>query len=119
MNNSEIMKRDGDCNNICIGGTISGGNTELQAFCETNFNCECIVQAANSLILYIVIAFIGGFIVALIAFRVRKRCKLMRNKRKTGNEGVAICDVGQEPRSKCPSQFPATDCCQTKIPTYI
>ena len=117
MNNSEIMKRDGDCNNYCIGGTIYGGNTELQAVCETHFSSKCILQAPNSLIFYIVIAFIGGLIVAAIAFRVRRRCQLIRNKKKVENEGT--CDVGARLSSKCPCQLPQTDCCRTKIPTYI
>ena len=119
MNNSEKMKRDGDCNNYCIGGTIYGGNNELQAVCETHFKSECIVQATNSLLFYIIVAFMGGLLVAAIAFRVRRRCQLIKNKKKIRNEGLITSHVRPKPSSECPCQFPETDCCRTKIPTYI
>ena len=122
MNESEITKRDGDCNNNCncIGGTISKGNTELQQYCETNFKSECIVQESNSLVLYIVLAFFGGLLVAAIIFRVRRRCQLKRKKKKSENGRLVVSDLAPNTTSKGHQLFPdETDSSGRTIPTYI
>ena len=130
MNSSEIQKRDGDttieCNNYCIGSSIS--NIELKAKCESEFEfkakCDahfessCIVKASSDLLLYFIAVLVGGLLIAALIFWARKRCKRRKEKRKTEAGTLIISDMGS--RNTGAQRFPdETDSLGTKTPTYI